>query len=161
MPPKRAFAGSRDEHLSFAKTFPFFNLIGLEVVEMKPGLSTTRIAWRDDLCQPAGILHGGVIAALTDTGIAHALLLTDVYKEYASRGGYIVSVDLRVRYFRPVAEGTIVCESTIPRLGRQIMHGESIISNEQGKEIARGESIYMGVLPEPRQSRRGDDSTTR
>jgi len=141
------FAGSREEHLEFTRTFPFFNLVGLEVLDMQPGESTTRVRWREDLCQPAGIMHGGVIATLIDTGIAHALLLTDVYKEFAAKGGYIVSVDLRVRYFRPVSAGAIVCKSTIPRLGRQILHGESIITNEDGKEIARGESIYMGVLP--------------
>lgn len=123
------------------KDVPFFQLLGMEVLEMTPGYSKLSIAWRPDLCQPAGIMHGGVIASLVDTGIAHALLLTDAYlgAEYSS----LVSVDLRIKYLRPVAEGKIYCESTIPRVGRQVIHADSVVKNEEGKEVARGDSIYM------------------
>lgn len=131
--------------LAFLRDFPFFNLIGLEVLDLAPGWSKTRITWRPDLCQPAGILHGGMIATLVDTGIAHALLLTEMYQQLSGEGHTIVSVDLRIKYLRPVSLGPITCESTIPRLGRNIIHGESIVLNDQGKEVARGDSIYMTV----------------
>lgn len=134
--------------LEFTSNFPFFNLIGLRVVDMRPGWSQTEITWREDLCQPAGIIHGGMIATLVDTGIAHALLLTDMYRELHSEGHILVSVDLRIKYLRPVSGGTIRCESSIPRLGRHIIHGESVVVNEQGKEVARGDSIYMTVHQE-------------
>lgn len=134
--------------LEFTSNFPFFNLIGLRVVDMRPGWSQTEITWREDLCQPAGIIHGGMIATLVDTGIAHALLLTDMYRELHAEGHVLVSVDLRIKYLRPVSGGTIRCESSIPRLGRHIIHGESVVVNEQGKEVARGDSIYMTVHQE-------------
>lgn len=137
----------RDYHLEFTKTFPFFNLIGLDVLDMQPGQSTTRLTYRPDLCQPAKIMHGGMIATLIDTGIAHALLLTDVVREITAQGGHLVSIDLRIRYFRPVSAGSITCVSKIPRLGRQIMHGESVVTDDAGKEVAKGESIYTTVMP--------------
>lgn len=136
------------------QSFPFFNLIGLEILDMEPGWSKTQVSYRNDLCQPAGIMHGGIIATLIDTGIAHALILTDAFQEVAAEGGGIVSVDLRVKFFRPVSEGTIVCESKIPRMGRQLFHAESIVINTEGKEVARGDSIYMAVRP--RQMRKPD-----
>ena len=136
---------SREQIIEFTRELPFFKLMGLEVVDMKPGWSLTRIQFREDLCQPMGILHGGVMATLVDTGIAHALMLTDMHQQFIAEGGGIVSVDLRVKYLRPVSEGVITCESTIPRLGRQIVHGESIVKNAEGKEVARGDSIYMAV----------------
>ena len=37
------------------------------------------------------------------------------------------------------------CESTILRLGRQIIHAESIVTNADGKEVARGDATYMAV----------------
>jgi acyl-CoA thioesterase len=134
--------------LDFANELAFFKLIGLRVVDLGPGYSKTQIAYRNDLCQPAGILHGGMVATLVDTGIAHALLLTDAFRRIADEGGSMVSVDLRIKYFRPVSEGIITCVSTIPRLGRHIIHGESIVTNEAGKEVARGDSIYMLIAPE-------------
>lgn len=144
---QRAGVG-REALLQFANDLAFFNMIGLEIVDMEPGRSVCRIAMRDDLCQPAGIMHGGMIATLIDTGIAHALLLTETFQEAAKEGGGIVSVDLRVKYLRPVSEGTITCVSTIPKLGKQIIHGESIVTNAEGKEVARGDSIYVTVKGE-------------
>ena len=90
-------------------------------------------------------MHGGVIASLIDTGIAHAMLTADYVRQVVNEGGRIVSVDLRVKYIRPVSAGTITCESKIIRMGRRISHGESVVTNEQGKEVARGDSIYMIV----------------
>lgn len=135
----------KEQMLDFANRLAFFNLIGLEVLDMEPGRSKTRLTWRPDLCQPAQIMHGGMIATLVDTGIAHALLLTDMYQELLAEGHILVSVDLRIKYFRPVSHGAITCESTIPRLGRSIIHGESIVVNDDGKEVARGDSIYTTV----------------
>ena len=136
---------SREELLAFAAQFPFFNLIGLDVLDAAPGRSTTSIAFRPDLTQPFGIIHGGIIATLIDTGIAHALLLTERFQQVRHEGGAVVSVDLRVKYFRPVSEGMMRCESVITRMGRQVIHAESVVTNDEGKEVARGDSIYMIV----------------
>jgi acyl-CoA thioesterase len=141
-PPDRY---SREGILAFAEQFPFFRLIGLEVLDLTPGWSRTRLAHRHDLNQPAGVMHGGVIASLIDSGIAHALLLTERFQELSEDGGALISVDLRVKYLRPVSEGAIECESTILRLGRQIIHAESVVTNAEGKEVARGDATYMAV----------------
>ncbi|MFQ5568949.1 MAG: PaaI family thioesterase [Rhodothermales bacterium] len=146
--------------LRFAAQFPFFNLIGLKVLDIEPGWSKTRVTWRDDLAQPFGVMHGGVIASLIDTGIAHALLLTEAFDRLRREKGALVSIDLRVKYFRPVSEGSLICESTIPRMGRQIIHAESIVTNDGGKEVARGDSIYMIVPGNQLQKRRNAGGNT-
>ena len=136
---------TKEDILAFAKHFPFFNLIGLELLDLKPRWSLTRITARNDLNQPAGILHGGVIASLIDTGIAQAMLLTDEFQKVRADAGALVSVDLRVRYLRPVSSGAITCESNIVHLGRKIVHASSVVKNDAGKDVALGESIYMIV----------------
>ncbi len=135
----------KDSLLQFANELAFFKLIGLRVVDLGPGYSKCEIDFRTDLCQPAGILHGGITATLIDTGIAHSLLMTEAFERIGADGGSMVSVDLRVKFFRPISEGHLICESRIPRLGRQIVHGESVVANAAGKEVARGDSIYMLV----------------
>lgn len=132
--------------LEQSRELPFFKLIGLEILEIEPCWSKVQIQFRPDLCQPAQIMHGGIIATLIDTGIAHALLLTPAFLH--SEDSSLVSVDLRVKFLRPVSEGMIVCESKIPRLGKQIIHAESLVTNAEGKEVARGDSIYMVVKRE-------------
>ena len=136
---------SREGILAFAEQFPFFKLIGLEILEVEPGRSRTRIEHRPDLAQPAGIMHGGVIAALVDTGIAHALLMTDRFRELREEQGALVSVDLRVKFIRPVSAGTVECRSEVVRLGRTIIHAQAIVTDDRDKEVARGDATYMAV----------------
>jgi len=139
---------SREGILAFAEQFPFFRLIGLEILDLGPGWSKARLRHRPDLNQPAGVMHGGVIASVIDSGIAHALLMTDTFREVRRDGGALVSVDLRVKYFRPVSEAEVVCESKVVRLGRQIIHADSVVTNAEGKEVARGDATYMAVTGE-------------
>lgn len=145
--------GSKEAILDFAAQFPFFNLIGLDVVDVAPGWSKAAIRYREDLAQPAGVMHGGVLASLIDTGIAHAILMLDQAREALSAGGAVVAVDLRVKYFRPVSSGTLTCESDVVRAGRRVLHAESVVTNEAGKEVARGDSTYMVVPAEQMRQR--------
>ena len=59
--------------------------------------------------------------------------------------GRSFSVDLRVKFIRPVSRGTVVCEAQIVRLGRQIVHAEAVVTGDDAKEVARGDAIYMAV----------------
>ena len=131
--------------LEQAQQFPFFNLIGLEILKIEPRRSTVRVTWRPDLTQPAGLMHGGVVAALIDTGTAYALLLCDELQDTLRAGGSLVTLDLRVKYFRPVSSGAITCASRLVRMGRQIIHTEAVVTNESGKEVARGDATYTTV----------------
>jgi uncharacterized protein (TIGR00369 family) len=119
--------------------------MGMELLHAEPGRSVIRLPFRSDLVQPAGVLHGGVIATLVDTGMAHAILLTDHYRELAMSGGSIVSLDVRVKYFRPIMSGVITAESTAPRVGKRIIHTESVVTNEEGKEVARADAMFMRI----------------
>ena len=131
-----------------AAALPFFQLIGLEVVDMRPGRCVLTIRHRADLAQPVGILHGGVTATLVDTGIAYAVLARDEIRPLVEAGGSVVAIELRIKYFRPVSAGKLTCVSTVTRMGRRIIHGESIVTDERDKEVARGDSIYGALQPD-------------
>jgi uncharacterized protein (TIGR00369 family) len=138
-------AQQRQKLMQFAAEFPFFKLLGMQIIDVAPGRARLSVAHREDLCQPAGILHGGVIASLVDTSIAHAILLTPEHLEARPRGGRLVSLDLRIKYLRPVSEGIVYCDAQVTRMGRQIIHTAASVTNAAGKEIASGDSIYMMV----------------
>ena len=137
--------GLRTQLLTEARQFPFFNLIGLEILEIEPRRSTVRVAWRPDLAGPGGLLHGGITAALIDTGTAYALLLCDELRDTLRAGGSPITIDLRIKYLRPVSAGSITCRSRVIRMGRQIIHMEAVVTNDAGKEVARGDAIYTTV----------------
>lgn len=132
--------------IDFAKEFPFFRLLGFEVIDFGPKWARARIALREDLRNANGMMHGGVIATLIDAAITQAMLMTDEYQEVRDTKGSMSSVDLRVKYLRPLGEGAATCEATISHLGRRVGHASAVVKNDQGKEIALGDSIIMITL---------------
>jgi len=128
---------------AYFKEFPFFKLMGFELQSVEPGKARLGMSWREDLCQPAGVMHGGALASLIDTAIAHAILLTPQGMAARNAGGGMVSVDLRVKYLRPVSTGQIYCDARITRPGRQLIHTAAEVFDAEGKEVAHGDSIYM------------------
>jgi len=139
----------------FFKTFPFFQLMGFELVDVEPGQARLAMSWRADLCQPARIMHGGAIATLVDTAIAHSILLTPAYIEAHKQGGRMVSLDLRIKYLRPVSAGKIFCNARVTRLGRQIIHAVADVTDGEGKDVATGDSIYMLLAGDRLQKKTG------
>lgn len=127
----------------FARGFPFFQLIGFEVLDFGPGFSKTRIALRDELKNPNGVVHGGVIATLIDAGITQAMLMTDAYQEIRETKGMMTTLDLRVKYLRPLSAGSLTCSAEVPRIGKRIAHASALVTGDDGKEIAMGDSMLM------------------
>lgn len=144
----------RQKLRQFFPDVAFFKLMGFELVDVEPGRAVLAMSWREDLCQPAGIMHGGAIASLVDTSIAHSILLTPRYLAGKVQGTLIVSVDLRIKYLRPVSAAKIFCEARITRAGRQIIHTAATVTDGEGNEVATGDSIYMAVAGERLQGKR-------
>jgi len=132
----------------FAKDFAFFNLLGVELVDFGPKWSTTRLALEPELRNANGVMHGGVIATLIDVGFTQAMLMTDEYQEVRDTKGSMSSLDLRVKYLRPLTDGYATCEAKISHLGRRVAHASAVVMNDQGKEIALGDAMLMITLGE-------------
>jgi len=118
---------------------PFAKLIGMKLVDLKPGEAAVQIEMRDELRQPHGILHGGVTATLIDTAMAYAVITCLTEEEKAS------TIDLTVHYLRPHSEGAFTCTARVVRAGKRILTVSAEVFNEQGKQIAAALSTYTKV----------------
>jgi len=132
--------------LEFARGFPFYQLIGFEVSDFGPSWAQCQLKTRDELTNPNGVLHGGVIATLIDATITQALLMTDEYQQVRDTRGSLSTIDLHVKYLRPAQHGRIVCEANVVHLGSRVVHAQAVVRNEQGKQIALGDASLMLVL---------------
>ena len=131
---------------AFAESAPFFNLLELEVTDFGSRWSKCRISPRAELRNPNGSVHGGVISTLIDAGVTQAMLMTEEYQVAVREArGFLTTIDLRVRYLRPMSEGSMTCESKIVHLGRRIIHASSVVQNDSGKDVALGDSILSLV----------------
>ena len=131
--------------LEFAKDFPFFNLVGFEVLDCAPGYSKCQIRLRPELQNPNGVLHGGVLATLIDAGITQSMLMTDEYQVIRDTQGAMSTVDLHIKYLRPISSGLAICESRVVHFGKRIVHAQSKVQNEEGKDLALGDASMMLV----------------
>jgi uncharacterized protein (TIGR00369 family) len=115
---------------------PFFRLLGVRFCEARADEATITVAFRADLTQPTGILHGGLSSILIDTAIAQALLTT-------IRPGFtVVTVRLDTNYFAPVRGGRVEARARVVRKGKRIAHGEALVTDEGGTSVAQGWGVF-------------------
>ena len=86
------------------QAFPsgFESLLGLEVLEHSDELVRSRVPVRDDLKQPAGLVHGGVYASIAET-----LASAATYLAVAPGGDAAMGLSNTTSFVRPVTEGHI------------------------------------------------------
>ncbi|HEX9481309.1 MAG TPA: PaaI family thioesterase [Solirubrobacteraceae bacterium] len=80
----------------------FDRLYGLELLSISDSEVTGRVAVRDEVKQPAGLVHGGVYAA-----VAESLASLATFLAVAEQGETAVGLSNSTSFLRPVTEGTI------------------------------------------------------
>jgi 1,4-dihydroxy-2-naphthoyl-CoA hydrolase len=78
----------------------FAELLGIEWLDEDSGQARARIQIRDDLRQPFGLMHGGVISSLVESICSYATALGVVGDEKVAMGQSI-----SVNFVRPVTAG--------------------------------------------------------
>ncbi len=111
-----------------------YNLLGMRIMEIRPGYSRLRIEFRKELTHPGGVAHGGVMATLADASVACALfpLLGPDQWAYST-------IEMKLNYFRPFLEGEMIAEGKIIQKGKTIGVGE--IDIHDGKDTLYGKGI--------------------
>ncbi|HEY2769002.1 MAG TPA: PaaI family thioesterase [Solirubrobacteraceae bacterium] len=91
----------------------FDGLYGLEVTELSAERASGRVAVRDELKQPAGLVHGGVYASIAESLASLATAMTVL-----PEGKMAVGLSNQTSFLRPITEGVIVAEATPKHRGR-------------------------------------------
>jgi acyl-CoA thioesterase len=136
----------RRKLIDYAARFPFFKLIGFEVLDLGPGWAHTRLQLRPDLTNPDGIAHGGVIATLIDISITEAMLMTDEFARVRDTRGSMATVDLGVKYLRPLREGALLCKAEIEHRGKRVAHARAVVTDDDDRKLALGTATMMITL---------------
>jgi acyl-coenzyme A thioesterase 13 len=101
------------------------------------GSVTVELVVREEMTNPAGLLHGGVQAAMIDEviGMAVASLGSDTF---------YVSLNLSVDHLGYAKAGDVIrAIARIHRAGRRIINAGCELSNQAGQLIARGSSNLL------------------
>src|SRR3954471_1687019 len=104
----------------------FAGRLGAEVVSAADGSARLRFEASDDHLNPAGTLHGGVLATLVDTAMGQAV-------RSVVDGQTPATTQLTIAYLKPGSEGLLVPSAEVRQQGEQVLVCEAGV--EQGGEL--------------------------
>lgn len=106
----------------------FDGLLGLEYTELSEGSAAGRLKVRDELKQPAGLVHGGVCASVAESlaSVATAIAV-------APEGKVAAGLSNQTSFLRPITEGTIHAAARLRHRGRTTWIWEVEIEDGQGR----------------------------
>ena len=133
LPPDRAALWARFG--SWDRVY-FPSFVGLRVEEIRLGYARMRLPWRDELAQPAGVMHGGAIATLIDTVVVPAIGAS--YDQMP----LMLTISMNLQYLGAVQGEDAVAEGWIVRRGRSTVFCEAAVRTASGAAVATGTLVY-------------------
>ena len=109
----------------------FDALLGLELLECTDELVTARLAVRDELRQPFGLVHGGVFATIAET-LASVGTAVVVYPQ----GQAAMGLSNQTSFLRPITAGTIHGRASRRHRGRTTWIWDVEITDDAGRVCA-------------------------
>lgn len=119
-------------------------LIGTEWLDDDPAHARARVRVRDELRQPVGLMHGGVMSSLIESVCSRATALAVLDDGMAAMGQSI-----NVNFMRPVTEGHVEVKAEARHRGRTtwVWDAEVVDANENLCALAQ---MTIAVRPLPK-----------
>jgi len=115
----------------FERVQGFDALYGLEVLEVTDELVRAQVAVRDELRQPFGLVHGGVLASIAETLASLGTAVVVVPEGNAAMGSSNAT-----SFLRPIVEGTIHARALRRHRGRTTWVWDVEITDDAGRLCA-------------------------
>jgi 1,4-dihydroxy-2-naphthoyl-CoA hydrolase len=109
----------------------FDRLYGLQLVDYADGEVSAQVAVRDEVKQPAGLLHGGVYASIAEsmTSLATALAVMP-------DGKTAMGLSNSTSFLRPITEGAVHAHASVIHRGRTTWVWDVRFSDDDGRACA-------------------------
>ena len=89
------------------------SFLGIKVLDVGPGTMRCGLSVRDDLLNPFGMLHGGVVTALVDH------ILGSVCYPVIPRGTWSATTEFKVNLLAPTRDGELLADAEILSMTRR------------------------------------------
>jgi 1,4-dihydroxy-2-naphthoyl-CoA hydrolase len=109
----------------------FDRLYGLELLSVSDTEVTATVAVRDEIKQPAGLVHGGVYAS-----IAESLASMATHVAVAAQGEMALGLANSTSFLRPITAGTIHARAVRLHRGRTTWVWDVQFSDDDGRTCA-------------------------
>ena len=114
---------------------PFGDLIGFQFTKMRKGYSQCVLKVDKKLFNPHGVLHGGVLYSMADTGMGGALY------SLLDKSELCATIEVKINYFKAVKAGSVTCDTKVINKGKKVAVLESEMLND-GALVAKALGTY-------------------
>jgi len=121
----------------------FDALVGTEWLDDDPEHARVRIELRDELRQPVGLLHGGVLSTLVESICSRATALAVM-----GDGMMAMGQSISVNFIRPVTAGGAEVKARARHRGRTTWVWDAEVLNDEAKLCALAQ-MTIAVRPVP------------
>jgi len=124
----------------------FDALLGTEWLDDHPDHARVRLPMRDELRQPVGLLHGGVMSSLVESVCSRATALAVL-----GDGMMAMGQSISVNFIRPVTKGHAEVEAKVRHRGRTTWVWDAEVRDSDEKLCALAQ-MTIAVRPRPDQA---------
>jgi len=107
------------------------------VEELRGGYARFRMSVRPEFLQGAGAMQGGLIVALADEAIAHAVM-----PQLSDQEG-LTTIELKSNFLAGVQEGELIAEATVFKKGRSLVVGDCLVTDNKEKNVCRVSATFL------------------
>jgi len=116
---------------------PFLDFLNMKLEEIKEGYARFCMPIRREYMQCNGVMQGGLIVAMADETIAHAIMTLLGSREE------IATVELKNNFIAPAKGGTLTAEATIFKKGRSLVVGDCIVTCDDDVIVSRSSATFL------------------
>jgi uncharacterized protein (TIGR00369 family) len=116
---------------------PFLDYFGITLSELKDGYARFKMPVRPEYLQGAKAMQGGLIVALADEAIAHAMMTQ------LTPGEGLTTVELKSNFLAGVNSGELIATATVFKKGQSLIIGDCLVTDDQEKNICRVSATFL------------------
>lgn len=116
---------------------PFLDFMGIKLTELADGYAQFRMSVRPEYLQGARSVQGGLIVALADEAIAHAMMTQ------LSPDEGLTTVELKSNFLAGVNNGELIADATVFKKGQSLVIGDCLVTDNKGKNICRVSATFL------------------
>ncbi|MEN6330558.1 MAG: PaaI family thioesterase [Smithella sp.] len=109
----------------------------IKLEEMRDGYARFRMPVRPEYLQGADSMQGGLIAAMGDEAIAHAMM-TQLQPDEG-----LTTIELKSNFLAGVNSGELIAVATVFKKGSSLIIGDCLVTDDQGKNICRVSATFL------------------
>ena len=107
------------------------------MVELKDGFARFRMPVRPEYMQGAKTMQGGLIVALADETIAHAMM-TQLTPEEG-----LTTIELKSNFLTGVSDGELIATATVFKKGKSLLIGDCLVTDNKEKNVCRVSATFL------------------